>query len=259
MNDLLYIKHLFIRTPLERPAFLAKQFTGWIKLRKHPEHLELFLEGGRIDRALGRIVAKDSHCIDVGSHIGSMLSSLIRLAPDGKHLAFEPVPQKAAWLRKKFPEVEVKQMALGETKGSITFFQNLRQSGFSGQFKTNNPADSYSELTVECDRLDQVVPADRRITFIKVDVEGAEFLVLRGASDLIRRDRPTLLFESIPGLVDRLGNTRREFFDFLTRDHGYSIFAPKDFLDDGGPLDWDRFDQSHQYPFKALNYLAVSR
>ena len=52
--------------------------------------------------------------------------------------------------------------------------------------------------------LDSVV-SSRRITFIKIDVEGFELPVLRGASATIERDRPTILFEK-----------RSEARDFLT-------------------------------------------
>jgi len=56
------------------------------------------------------------------------------------------------------------------------------------QLRPDHPADSYSELTVDCDRLDNIVPKDRRITFIKIDVEGAELSVLRGLAALLGRE-----------------------------------------------------------------------
>jgi hypothetical protein len=61
-----------------------------------------------------------------------MVSLLMKLAPDGRHMAVEPTPEKARWLRKKFPEVEVRAEAL-----------------------------------------DDLVPEDRHIAFMKVVVEGA--------------------------------------------------------------------------------------
>jgi hypothetical protein len=68
-----------------------------------------------------------------------------------------------------------------------------------------------------------------------------------------------MLFESVPGAVERFGQSRREFFGFLTEDLGYSIFLADDFLSGRGPLDWRRFDEAHYYPFKAMNYLAIPR
>jgi FkbM family methyltransferase len=187
-----------------------------------------------------------------------MLSLLTRLAPEGKHLAFEPVPKKAAMLRRKFPDVAVYPIALGETAGQVRFFENVTRSGFSGLVATPDPTDVHVEFIVDCKPLDQFRRPDRPVSFIKLDVEGSEFLVLRGASELLRQDRPVPLFESIPGGVEKLGSSRREFFHFLTAELGYAIFTPTAYLARGNPLDWDRFDRAHHYPFEALNYFAIS-
>jgi hypothetical protein len=89
---------------------------------------------------------------------------------------------------------------------------------------------------VDCKPLDHFRSKDRPISFIKLDVKGAEFLVLRGAAELFRHDRPVLLFESIPGGVEKMGGSRRELFDFVTSRLGYSIFTVGDFLAGGNPL-----------------------
>jgi FkbM family methyltransferase len=256
-ND--YCKSILIRTPLERPLIWVKQASARIRYRNRPEHRDLVLEANRIDQALRRLIGRRSNCIDVGCHIGSMLSFLTRLAPEGKHMAFEPIPQKVKWLRRKFPEVDVRQVALGETPGKLTFYESLSRSGFSGMRKTGDPQDVYHEFVVDCQRLDHYIEEGRPISFIKLDVEGAEFSVLRGAVELIRRDHPTLLFESVPGAVEKFGRTRREFFAFLTEDLNYFIFLAEDFLAGRGCLDWDRFDRAHYFPFKAMNYLAIPR
>jgi FkbM family methyltransferase len=257
MNYKLYLKYLVIRTPLERPANWIRHLSGRRQARRQPESRELLLESERIELALKRLIGKSWNCIDVGCHLGAMLSLLTRLAPQGKHLAFEPVPEKAAWLRRKFPDVEVFQVALGETAGQVRFFENVTRSGFSGLVATPDSTDVNVDFLVDCKPLDHFWRKDRPISFIKLDVEGSEFLVVRGASDLIRQDRPVLLFESIPGGVEKFGGTRRALFDFLTAQLGYSIFTAGDFLARGIPLDWDRFDRAHHYPFQALNYLAV--
>src|SRR4051794_21084275 len=106
-----------IRTPFERPLNWVRRIRGRLEIRKHPEFRELFFESERIELALERLIGKTSNCIDVGCHLGSMLSTIMRLAPRGRHLAFEPVATKAALLRRKFPEVEIHEAALGETPG----------------------------------------------------------------------------------------------------------------------------------------------
>jgi FkbM family methyltransferase len=256
MNYKLYLKYLVIRTPLEQPANWIRHLSHRRQARKQPESRALLLESQQIEQALKGLIGTSWNCIDVGCHLGAMLSLLTRLAPAGKHLAFEPVPEKAALLRRKFPEVEVHQVALGATAGQVRFFENRTRSGFSGLVATPDATDVNVAFLVDCKPLDHFRRDDRPISFIKLDVEGSEFLVLRGALDLIRQDRPVLLFESIPGGVEKLGATRRELFDFLTS-LDYSIFTPGEFLVRGNPLDWERFDRAHHYPFQALNYLAV--
>ena len=97
------LKRNLIRTPLERPALWLRNLAGARKRRKHPELSEIYAEGERMDAILARILKPDSNCLDVGAHIGSFLVQLIRLAPRGKHMAFEALPEKAEWLKKTIP------------------------------------------------------------------------------------------------------------------------------------------------------------
>ena len=56
----------------------------------------------------------------------------LRYAPKGKHMAFEALPEKAERLRRKFPDVQIVQGAVGERPGEITFYRDLTSSGCSG-------------------------------------------------------------------------------------------------------------------------------
>lgn len=252
----LYCKHLLVRTPLEGWARRLRHAAGLWRVLRHPGLRDVYFEEWHVERLLRALVKPDSNCVDVGAHIGSTLSSLVALAPRGRHLAFEPVARKAAWLRRRFPEVDVRAVALGETTGYVSFGENLSRPGYSGLGAAGG-GDRVRTVTVECDRLDNVVGPDRRVDFLKVDAEGAELLVLRGAAGMLKRDRPAVLFESTPGGAEKLGTTRGHLFDFLTTELGYSVYLIKDHLRGGPPLDLAAFDRSHQYPFRAFNYLAV--
>lgn len=101
-----YFKHLLIRTPLEKPAMQLAPMFGLKKSYNHnPDLYEIQIEPSRIDRILEQILGKSSNCIDIGVHLGSMLSQITQLAPQGRHFAFEPIPYKVNWLKKKFPDV----------------------------------------------------------------------------------------------------------------------------------------------------------
>lgn len=254
----LYTKHLLLRTPLEKPAYQLRAMLGTFGRIRHPDLREIYLEEGRIEQMMRQVIKKDSNCIDIGCHIGSFLSLLVRLAPEGRHIAFEPVPDKAIWLKKKFPEVEVNALALGDKHDQLTFYQNLSRPGFSGFTKDSSRQDNVVELAVQCERLDNIVRRDCRYDFVKIDVEGAELLVLKGAHEMIARDAPLILFESSHDGAARLGLKREDLF-VMFLELGFDVFLIKDFLEKQPPLTLRDFHLAAVYPFRAFNFLAVSR
>ena len=65
-------------------------------------------------------LSADSNCIDVGSHRGDVLREMVRLAPLGTHVAYEPVPESCAQLVAAFPQVDVRQAAASNVDGETT-------------------------------------------------------------------------------------------------------------------------------------------
>jgi hypothetical protein len=98
-----WMKSAIVRSPLEGPAKAARRTLGLYKLWKHPELHEIWLEEARIARLIGKMVHESCNCIDVGGHLGAILSLFVKHAPRGRHWAFEPNPQQARWLERKFP------------------------------------------------------------------------------------------------------------------------------------------------------------
>ncbi len=254
----LYLKHLLVGTPVQKPAQALRWIAQAPKRRKHPELEDIYLEEKRAHQIMAKLISPDSNCIDIGSHIGSVLAELTSLAPGGQHYAFEPVPTKAKWITNKFPKAKVFQVALSDSKGEVTFSQNITNPGFSGLVKAQQrPDDQWEELTVQCVKLDDTIPEDVKIDFIKIDVEGAEAMALRGGRELIARHRPGIIFESAPDGAKSFGMTNRDIYDLLTEEMGYDIYFFKDYLAGQGPTDWGRFDKAHTYPFAAFNFLAM--
>ena len=255
--DSQYIKHMLVRTPLEGPAVAVRYALGFWRRRRHPELAAVHREHDMIPKVLQRVLREDSNSIDVGAHLGSTLSKVMRLAPNGRHIAFEPIERKANWLRRKFPEVEVHCVAVGERGARTRFLENLTRPGFSGFGMTENHRDQWREYDVDVGTLDETIGAEYRPDFMKIDVEGAEYLVLRGGRQVIRRSRPVILFESGPGGAERVGVTRADLYGELTRELGYAVYFLDAFLSEGPPMSWEVFDRAHVYPFRAFNYIAV--
>ena len=144
-----------------------------------------------------RVLRHDSNGIDVGAHRGTILRSLVDLAPDGRHYAVEPLPAFANGLRRRFPRVEVLELALSDQKGEATFHHIVTNPSYSGlSFREYpNEGEVIEDIAVKVERLDAVIPEDVPIQFLKIDVEGGELSVLRGSQSILRRWRPVVVFE----------------------------------------------------------------
>jgi FkbM family methyltransferase len=183
------------------------------------------------------LLEADSDCLDVGAHAGVFLREMVRLAPDGRHIAWEPLPQHAARLREAFPGAEVRQAALSDRPGEREFAHVLADPGWSGFVARPTPAGgSVETITVRAERLDDVLPEGVWPAFVKIDVEGAEEEVLRGALETLRRHRPVIAFEHGAGSADHYGTTPEGIHKLLTA-LGYAIGG----LDGDGPYDERRF------------------
>ncbi|HEV2713584.1 MAG TPA: FkbM family methyltransferase [Gaiellaceae bacterium] len=186
------------------------------------EHLRLLL-------ALS--LAEDANCVDVGSHEGAVLREILRLAPRGRHIAFEPLPEFHARLAADFPDVDVRPVALSNRSGEASFTYVRTRPGYSGFRPRRYPAAEETEsITVTTETLDSSLPEDYVPALIKIDVEGAEEQVLAGAMRTITEHRPTIVFEH--GTAAREYGTRPEaIFDLLCKEAGLRIFD----LDGNGP------------------------
>lgn len=201
------------------------------------------------------ILRRDAHTIDVGAHSGAVLSEILRVAPGGRHIAYEPIPELASRLAKQFPSVEVRCAALSDTNGSSSFVQVDSAPEYSGLKEREYHGVSdvrRHQITVRTERLDDVLPDDFRPDFIKIDVEGAEMLVLRGAAETLRRFRPAIVFEHGIGASERYGTAPSDVFGLLVDELDMRIFD----LDGSGPYSRGQFDAIFAEPL--WNFLAVS-
>jgi FkbM family methyltransferase len=135
--------------------------------------------------------------VDVGAHTGEILSEVIRLAPRGRHIAVEPIPPLADHLRAEFPQVIVHAVALSDAP-AVAEFQWVRDNpGFSGLVRRLDLAQEaqIEPIIVRVERLDDLVPVGFPVALIKIDVEGGEVNVLRGAARVLRDNRPWVLLE----------------------------------------------------------------
>ncbi len=171
-----------------------------------------------------------------------MLQEIRRFAPRGRHFAIEPLPEFAERLRSRYQQVTVLSCALGDEAGE-TAFQFVRSNpAYSGIRRRQYPQrEDIAEIIVPVRKLDEVVPAEVPIALIKLDVEGGEEAVLRGGVELLRRDKPLILFEHERGAAEGYGSGPAEMWDLLVQQHGFQISLMSAWLRDESPLSSSAF------------------
>jgi FkbM family methyltransferase len=142
-------------------------------------------------QVIAREVRRDSIFYDIGANVGfySLLAS--SLVQRGKVYAFEPVPRNLDFLRKHLTlnhaaNVEVLALAVSDRDGTAAF--RIEETGFQGHLSMEG------DITVPTATLDSLVNEGRILPpdYIKMDIEGAELMALRGAVEIFERYRPVL-------------------------------------------------------------------
>lgn len=157
-------------------------------------------------------LAGGGSAIDVGAHQGDILRHLVKYS-SGPHWAFEPIPSLQERLRRRFPSVTVEPFALADSNGSAEFHFLPGAAAYSSLLERPEieKGQVIKRLAVEVRTLDDYLPAGVDIAFVKIDVEGAEPAVLRGARALLRRCQPITVFECasarLPECIDALDGT----------------------------------------------------
>lgn len=235
------------------PAALRRRLRPlrrWVRESRQPGSRRDRIDEENLAMLLAFTLRSDSSCVDVGANQGDVLAHFVRLAPEGHHVAFEPLPHLAASLRTKFPTVDVRAAAVADAAGESSFVHVPDAEAYSGLRRRAYPHPMRTEeLRVPVVTLDESIGDDRQIDLVKIDVEGAEMGVLVGGTNLIRRCQPTVVFEHGQGGRESYSTTPRQVYDFF-EDVGLRIFD----LDGNGPYSCAMFE--HESTFARWNWVA---
>jgi FkbM family methyltransferase len=189
---------------------------------------------------------------DIGANIGVHTLQLARIVgPDGKVLAFEPNPVARQELETNLrlngiKHVQVLELALCDHDGIAPFqFPEEGEEAMGGLIATSRFTVARVDK-VETARLDEVISrlALHHLDFIKIDVEGAELNVLKGAGELLMgTNRPTILYESVLVNTNPYGYTPNDMAQFL-KENEYSVHQ----IDDENFLGIPREKKSRSNP-----------
>jgi FkbM family methyltransferase len=182
---------------------------------------------------LSRVLRPGMVFVDVGANDGLYtLFAARRVGVTGQVVALEPSTRELGRLRQnlelnRVTNVTTLRLAAGDRDGTA----QLRIAGFGhegqntlGGFAYAIEGAGFEEVEVAClDRLIETQALDR-VDALKIDAEGAELRVLRGASALLRRHRPLIILELVDAALRHQGTSRQDVLALL-RDHGYRFWV----------------------------------
>ncbi len=242
-----------------------------IKIMGEVNWTEFQLNRGFIDKntyydkltelVMERVLEPTSVCIDVGAHEGSILQLMIKYALNGTFFAFEPLPQFYEVLVQKFRKsnIHIYNLALSDSAGESSFNYVISNPAYSGLKKRryDRPHEEDTQITVKTEMLDTILSNEKtgKVSFIKIDVEGAEYFVMKGAQERIKNDKPIIVFEHGMGGSDYYDKRPEDIYHLLCDACGLRISLLSHWLQKKQSLNLDTF--CDQY-YKGKNYYFIA-
>ncbi len=173
--------------------------------------------------AIDRFVCNGALCYDIGANLGLWALRMAELAGNnGQVFAFEPLSRNARGLSENaalsgLANIQVMPFALGGAQGHSTLY--VPEDAGRSALAPESAADATEHVLVRT--LDDVWEEQGRppVSFVKMDVEGAEPMVLRGGHAYFGSVRPVTCCEVNPGKLRNLGFDRRDVFDAFSSWH----------------------------------------
>jgi FkbM family methyltransferase len=246
LGKAIVVEHIVKRLLPAPPAgFYAELPTGGRVFLHHREDIGLVvLMSGAFERAETEFAVEQARpgtvAIDVGANVGMFTVPLaLAVGPSGRVLTIEPSPDNVARLQSNLElnsleNVVVEPIAVADKAGRLVL-QLASDPGFHSTAEIAESRAVDENLTVPAETLDQVwlrahAPA---VSFIKIDTEGSEDAVLRGAEQILQTCQPVLLVEAkgdervreLDGWLGRFGYSRKRQRGFAPGNFVYSTAA----------------------------------
>jgi FkbM family methyltransferase len=208
----------------DRPIYMyIDSKESWVskEVHFHGMHEEHILE------AIINNLKEGETFIDVGANVGQhSIYAAQKVGPNGNVFAFEPIDSSAENIRlsaskNSFIWLTVIQKAATNFVGDTVFYKyELTDISSRNKNFTDRPA---KEVKVKTTTLDIELNNLSRVDLVKIDVEGYEMDVLRGAEQIIKKFKPAIILEFSPVFYKRLQpQDSMDILQFLF-DHGYKI------------------------------------
>lgn len=179
-----------------------------------------------IPEAIWRLLDPTETAIEIGANIGQNSSIMAaRAGQNGRVIAFEPHPEIFEELgknheqskRQDFAPVQLERVALGETTGEALLVEMNEFSHNRGSARLQSKGETTKGVPVPVRRLDEFLEDANSVGVCKIDVEGHEFGVLKGAEHALhRRIIRDIIFEDF--------NPQPSKATQLLQQYGFTIF-----------------------------------
>ena len=203
------------------------------------------------------VLEADSTFVDVGCHKGEVFDHALKCSPKGKHFAYEPIPDLFSELEIKYKNIcEVKNYAITDSCGESEFHHVISNPAYSGIKKRSYPKDEkIDKIKIKTSTLDKELINESRVDLIKIDVEGGEYGVLKGAKEVINKFHPVFIFEHGLGASDYYNTDPDDIYELFDMSD-YNIYTLKGFIKQSSPLSKEKlndlYSRNKEYYFLAM-------
>lgn len=183
-----------------------------------------------LQAAIAKYIHPGDTFLDVGANIGMVtLAASAAVGPEGRVLSFEPNPAVRQRLQghvdtNGLKNVEVFDNALGAEPGTATLTTASEHTGTGTLRSQDGVVASYSVPVKTLDSFVEKMPRDRGI-FLKIDTEGYDFNVLKGAGTLLDRENVVVFAEVNHKWLGELGQSAAEMFAWM-ESRGFKAWYP---------------------------------
>lgn len=179
-----------------------------------------------LEQSYSRIIREGDTIIDIGAHAGRHTKVFQQLIGETGFLyAFEPLPEQYAALKKELDSenVTVINKALSDCTGKMDFYKVDNYPEESGLRKRvyNREDAKVEKIEVDVDVLDAYIDAFQNVNYIKVDAEGAEISILKGAVQCLKKYRPVISVEYGYPSYSVYGLEKDSLYEFAAQNRYY--------------------------------------
>ena len=183
-------------------------------------------------RVLQRLCRPDSYMFDVGANLGLMALPVLSAARQSRVVSFEPSPNTVPFLSRTIAESgledrwQLVEKAASCALGTARFSLSARTEGLYDGLRHTHRTPEARQAQVAVTTLDEEWTSRGcpPVSIIKIDVEGGELDVLRGAHGCLSRERPHVLLEWSDLNLPAYGIPRDALFPFA-EEHCYTLYA----------------------------------